>query len=65
MSKIGGPRCCKRNAFISLSTAVDFVKEKYNIDIEKSEIICNYNHLNKQCLGKKCPFFKEKSYEDK
>src|SRR5574344_1016119 len=38
MSEIGGPRCCKRNAFISLSYAVDFVKEHYNIQLEKSDI---------------------------
>lgn len=31
MSKIGGPRCCKRNAFLSLSSGVEFVKNKYKI----------------------------------
>lgn len=27
MSKIGGPRCCKRNAFISISNAVNFIEK--------------------------------------
>ena len=56
-SVIGGPRCCKRNAFISLSTATTFIKEKYNIDLEESTVICNYSNKNKQCIGINCPFF--------
>ena len=31
ISEIGGPRCCKRNAFLSLSYAVDFIEKKYGI----------------------------------
>ena len=59
MSKIGGPRCCKRNAFISLKTAIEFVKEKYNINIEVEDIVCNYSMFNKQCINKICPFYKD------
>ena len=59
MSEIGGPRCCKRNAFISLSTAVKFVKDKYNIDMELTDINCEFSIKNKQCIGLKCPFYKE------
>ena len=58
MSEIGGPRCCKRNAFISLSYITKFVKEKYGIEMEENEIHCNHSQKNKQCLGLKCPFFK-------
>lgn len=59
MAKIGGPRCCKRNAFISLTTAIEFLKNKYNINLEKEDIICEYSISNKQCLKDKCPFHKE------
>ena len=57
MSEIGGPRCCKRNAFISLSTAVEFVRDKYGIEMELEEIVCDFSSKNKQCIGLKCPYF--------
>lgn len=58
MSKIGGPRCCKRNAFLSISTAVEFVKDKYGIEMELDDIKCEFSNFNKQCLKSKCPFHK-------
>ena len=58
MSEIGGPRCCKRNAFISLSLAVNFVNIKYGIKMELDDIDCEFSSLNKQCIGLKCPFYK-------
>lgn len=58
MSKIGGARCCKRNAFLSLSIAVEFVKEKYGIEMETDSAPCKFSPLNKQCLHDKCPFYK-------
>lgn len=57
MSKIGGPRCCKRNAFLSVSTAVEFVKKKYGVEMELNEVKCEFSNLNNQCLKNKCPFF--------
>lgn len=60
MSKIGGPRCCKRNAFLSISNAIDFVKEKYDVTLEKSLISCEFSPLNKDCIKERCPFYKNK-----
>lgn len=59
MSEIGGPRCCKRNAFISISAGVKFVKRKYGIVMESSKIICEFSSLNNQCIKDRCPFNKE------
>lgn len=56
ISEIGGPRCCKRNAFISISTTVEFLKEKYKINLESNSIKCNFSNNNEQCIGNKCPF---------
>lgn len=53
----GGPRCCKRNAFLSLLTAIDFVREHYGIEFEKYDFCCSFSHLNKQCISVNCPFF--------
>ena len=55
---VGGPRCCKRDSFLSILTAIDFVGEHFGIEMEKSEIICTHSSQNNQCIGKKCPFSK-------
>lgn len=57
ISEIGGPRCCKRNAFLSISTAVDFVNERYGIELEKDFMLCEFSGRNSQCIKAKCPFY--------
>lgn len=57
IAEIGGPRCCKRNAFLSITTAVDFVNEQYGLNLPKQESKCEFSNKNKQCIGTKCPFF--------
>ena len=56
IGKIGGPRCCKRDSYISIQTAIDFVKEHFDIAMDKHEIVCSYSSKNNQCIGKRCPF---------
>lgn len=58
IAEVGGPRCCKRNAFLSIQTAIDFVKAEYNIEIPKSDIKCVFSDKNGQCIGIECPYFK-------
>ncbi len=53
---IGGPRCCKRDSFLSILAAVDFVREHFRIEMERQEIICDYSVQNNQCIGIRCPF---------
>lgn len=53
---IGGPRCCKRDSFLSILTAIDFVKEHFQIDMERPKIVCSHSSQNDQCIGKRCPF---------
>ncbi len=53
---VGGPRCCKRDSYLSVLAAVDFVKEHFGIEMEKSEIVCSRSAQNQQCIGKRCPF---------
>ena len=52
----GGPRCCKRDSYLSVLTAIDFVKENLGVEMEKPEITCSRSQINEQCIGKKCPF---------
>ena len=56
IGEVGGPRCCKRDSFLSILSAIDFVKEHFGIEMEKSELICRYFHQNNQCIRKRCPF---------
>ncbi|MBQ4419126.1 MAG: hypothetical protein II870_05770, partial [Synergistaceae bacterium] len=56
IGEIGGPRCCKRDSFLSILAAVDFVKEHFGINMERTEVVCSYSAQNNQCIGKRCPF---------
>lgn len=58
IGSIGGPRCCKRDSYLSILQAIDFVKDNLGIEMEKSEIICQFSPNNNQCIGKRCPFSK-------
>ena len=58
IGEIGGPRCCKRDSFISVLSAIEFVKEHFGIEMEKVEVVCHYSAQNNQCIGKRCPLSK-------
>ncbi len=58
MSQIGGPRCCKRNAFLALSMAAKFVKDKYGVEMDIKEVHCEFRNFNSQCIKTRCPFYK-------
>ncbi len=58
IAKVGGPRCCKRNSYLSILAAIDLVKEHFGVEMEKHRIVCTYSPQNNQCIGKRCPFFK-------
>lgn len=58
IGEIGGPRCCKRDSFLSILTAADFVDKHFGIKLEKPKIICRHSSENNQCIGKRCPFSK-------
>ncbi len=55
---VGGPRCCKRDAYLSVLSAIDFVKEHFGIEMEKTKVACEFSPKNNQCIGKRCPFSK-------
>lgn len=57
IGEVGGPRCCKRDSYLSILAAVDFVKENFGIAMEKAEPLCCRSSLNNQCIGGRCPFF--------
>lgn len=60
ISENGGPRCCKRDSYLAVLEAVNFVSEKFGIHMDKEQVVCTRSHLNNQCLHDKCPFNAER-----
>ncbi len=57
LAETGGPRCCKRGAFIALKEAADYIEDNYGVTLEPAEIKCTYSSKNAQCIHERCPFF--------
>jgi hypothetical protein len=57
VAESGGPRCCKRDTYISIESAVEFLKEKYNIELNFSDAKCTFSHRNKSCKREDCNFY--------
>lgn len=54
----GGPRCCKRDSFLAIEEAVNFVEENLNVKLEKEEkFYCEFSKFNNQCLKNNCKYF--------
>ena len=56
IGKVGGPRCCKRDSWLAVQAAVDFVREHLGVEMQHSVPVCSYSARNSQCMGKRCPF---------
>ena len=56
IGRVGGPRCCKRDSYLSVLSAVDFVRDNLGVEMEKPEITCTRSARNNQCIGRRCPF---------
>ena len=56
IGQVGGPRCCKRDSYLAILTAVEFVKEKLGVEMEKNKVVCRHSGQNNQCIGRRCPF---------
>lgn len=58
LAEIGGPRCCKRDAFLTLREAINFINSNYDVQLEQCDISCSYSEKNNQCIKSRCPFYK-------
>ena len=57
LAEVGGPRCCKRDSYLSVLAAVDYTAEKLGIRMEKTQPVCSRSQRNAQCIGERCPFY--------
>ena len=59
ISEFDGPRCCKRDSFLAILEAVDFLKKEFDIEmVVNQQPVCEFEILNKECHKEHCPFFK-------
>lgn len=56
IGSVGGPRCCKRDSWLSILTAAKFVREHLGVEMTPSVPVCSYSGKNNQCIGSRCPF---------
>lgn len=58
ISEVEGPRCCKRNLYLALDSAIDTIENDLGLVLERpAEMICKYYPSNRECKGLKCPYF--------
>lgn len=58
IARRGGPRCCKRDTWLAILTALDFVRERFQIEMEKPEKIrCSFFPENPSCKKTGCLFY--------
>ena len=56
LAQIGGPRCCKRDAFAAMEQAVEYIRDRYGVTLPMSPIQCAFSSRNAQCIGERCPY---------
>ncbi|MCB2219204.1 MAG: SAM-dependent methyltransferase [Bacteroidetes bacterium] len=57
IAKAGGPRCCKRDSFIAIAEAVNYLSEHLNVNLPLEPIACSFSSRNKQCKLGDCEYF--------
>jgi len=59
ITDLTGPSCCKAYARASIKVAVDFLREKFQIELPmKTEVACQYVKKHPHgCRKKRCPYF--------
>ena len=64
IADVGGPRCCKRNAVLSIQTACAFLEREFGIVLHPSAYGCTRSDDNRECIGHRCPFYIIKNIEE-
>ena len=56
IGEYGGPRCCKRDSYLAICAAVEFVRDHLDVEMKLGDVRCSRFRQNNQCLGNACPF---------
>ena len=58
IAEVEGPRCCKRNCFFALLSALDTLERELQICLPRpAQIVCKYHNDNPDCKKAACPFY--------
>jgi len=57
VAAVGGPRCCKRDSYLSVLSAIDFVADNLTVKMVKTMPVCSRSSQNLQCISNRCPFY--------
>lgn len=61
IARSGGPRCCKRDTFISFVTAIEFMDELLGVRLPVTRrISCPFHAFNHDCTREECMFYPDK-----
>jgi hypothetical protein len=61
LSEVGGPRCCKRNAVLSIQSACAYLEREFGVTLHPSAYGCTREDDNPECIGNRCPFYISKN----
>lgn len=54
----GGPRCCKRDSFLAITAAAEFLRDEFDVVIDIDQPVqCTFSDLNGECLFEECLFY--------
>ncbi len=57
IARHGGPRCCKRDSWLAIRTAITFLAERFGVELPLGEAVrCAFSGINRECLQEECPF---------
>lgn len=58
--KNGGARCCKRETFRAIVTAVEFVRRELGVSLSVDPVPpCVFTAMNRECLRERCGFYRD------
>ncbi len=57
ISDSGGPRCCKRDSYISIGRAVKYLEDHFDVSLPLETINCSFSDRNRQCKLVDCAFY--------
>ncbi|MFX1374804.1 MAG: DUF5714 domain-containing protein [Promethearchaeota archaeon] len=49
--------CCKRSVKLSICETLEFLKEKFNVELSYKHRNCIFSGINDKCVREKCPIF--------
>lgn len=52
-----GPRCCKRDTYIALETAAEFLKNRFSVNLPVSHGKCTFSLRNEGCGHEECEYY--------